>query len=213
MNVIIVDTLHTYNKLFEDKGFTLVSDLEKADLVCFTGGADVSPAMYKAHKHPRTSSNEIRDAKEKKIFDEALAKGIPMVGICRGAQFLNVCSGGEMYQDVTNHIGDHNIADLATGHIVKVSSTHHQMMKPGNNAIIIAVANQGGRREWYEGKIFKADLADEDYEVVFYPHTNSLCFQPHPEFNSPHYQDMKTYFFDCLDEYIFKGTATIDLKA
>lgn len=205
MRVLIVDGSFAYHALFRSLGFTLVSDLEEADLVCFTGGADVDPRLYDAKKHPATGCDFHRDAREALIFEGARQLNLPMVGICRGGQFLNVMSGGEMYQDVTEHGFAHSLTDLITGETVYVSSTHHQMMKPSKDSIIIAQSiNVHSHRQWYEGEVFFRDENDAGNEVVFYPDTKCLCFQPHPEFDRPEYAGMKKYFMDCLTRTILE---------
>lgn len=191
-----------YRRLFIELGFELVDNPENATLICFTGGADVSPHLYHAARHRTTFSDAYRDAKEQRLFSFAQDNGIPCVGICRGAQFLNVMSGGAMFQDVTKHTAAHYITDHETGDVVYVSSTHHQMMMPAKDAKVVATSNLRGTREWFEGDIIYKDVADEDYEVVFYERTNSLCFQPHPEFLSPEYESMKAYFADLLNRFV-----------
>ncbi len=200
MRVLIIHSSKQYEDMWKELGFSLATTLKDADVVCFTGGEDVTPAYYDAKKHDQTFNNPIRDAKEALFFDDALAMGVPMVGICRGGQFLNVMNGGAMYQHVTKHCGNHHLTDAHTGESVLVSSTHHQMMKPSEDAVIVATANLKGDREWYEGQVFKKDVSDEDIEVVYYPMTQSLCFQPHPEFTG--YPGMREYFKRVLNTYI-----------
>lgn len=122
--------------------------------------------------------------------------------ITKLAQFLNVMSGGRMYQHVEKHCGDHLLTDLETGQTVYVSSTHHQMMKPSEKALLVASSTLGGAREWYEGETFTKDVSQEDIEVVYYKHTNCLCFQPHPEFESDAYHGMYDYFTYCVNKYL-----------
>jgi len=207
MNVCIIDGNYQYTKLFADLGFNItpfdINEFHKdANLVVFTGGEDVSPEFYGDSKHATTYSNLFRDEIEYEAFNLCIDHDIPMVGICRGAQFLNVCNGGRMYQDVDKHaVADgHNITDLETGEVIYVSSTHHQMMMPTDKAIIIATSNLGGYREWFDGTHAKRDISSQDFEVVFYPKANALCFQPHPEFNSPEYEGMKNYFKGLLSK-------------
>jgi GMP synthase-like glutamine amidotransferase len=183
--VYIVGGNGQYANLFEGLGFSTTGNIVGADLVCFTGGADVSPHLYGDKKHQYTGSDYARDSFEMRLFDEVRQNGIPMVGICRGGQFLNAMSGGRMYQHVTKHgiHGTHDMIDVETGEHIPVTSTHHQMFMPSEQAIIVAIATLGGEREWYDGEVFKRDVSNTDYEVVYYEATNSLCFQPHPEFN------------------------------
>lgn len=204
-NVMIINGSGEYRRLFtEYLGFNLVDDMSIANLVVFTGGEDVSPDFYGADAHPRTYSNPYRDLEETKWFGVASDLDIPMVGICRGGQFLNVMSGGSMYQHVSKHAlhGCHDAIDCETGQHIAVSSTHHQMMKPGPDAQVVAVATLGGYREWYEGQVFKRDESNTDYEVLYYDTTKCLCFQPHPEFTGPQFEHMKEYFQQCLLKYL-----------
>lgn len=198
LNVHIVHSSYGYAELFKQAGCAVVP-FEDAELIVFTGGADVSPSLYGAKQHGATGNDPYRDSKEKVLYQRALEQEVPMVGICRGGQFLNVMSGGQMYQHVDKHGRSHHLTDLHTGEMIYVSSTHHQMIKPSPDAIIIATANEGGEREWYEGQVFHKDVSKEDIEVVYYPKTNSLCFQPHPEFIGAEYESMQDYFFSLLD--------------
>lgn len=200
--VFILNSNSEYNNLFKSLGFSLTTSLKEASLVCFTGGADVSPQLYGAHEHALTHTHPARDVQEKLVFDNARELGIPMVGICRGAQFLNVMSGGAMYQHVTKHTRPHDIVDKFTGECVLVSSTHHQMMKPSEDGTLVAFSSLGGEREWYEGQVFHRDISAEDNEVVFYAKSKCLCFQPHPEFDEPEYASMREYFRSLLTRYL-----------
>lgn len=192
-SVLIVNGSGQYSRLFEGLGYDEVPTLlDLPDLIVFTGGADVDPALYGEHPHPRTYSEPERDKREKAIFLRSQDRGIPALGICRGGQFLNVLSGGSMNQHVDGHAtgNNHLITDHASGEEIMVSSTHHQMMVPSDKAIILATAN-----------IVKWPL-HVDVEVVYYPHTNALCFQPHPEFFSTDHECVQ-YLNQCIEERLF----------
>ncbi len=201
--VYIVNGSSAYRELFLSLGYSIGDNLD-VDLVCFTGGEDVSPELYGANKHPTTFNNPSRDAYEADIFQLCKDRGIPMVGICRGAQFLNVMSGGEMYQDVSYHVGSHLITDLETGESIWVSSTHHQMMKPSSKAVLVASAHLAGERVWWDNGVFNKDTSKEDIEVVFYPETKALCFQPHPEFGGQEYKGMQRYFGELIERLLVR---------
>lgn len=203
--VLIVAGNSQYRRLFEDVlGFEITSQITEANVVCFTGGEDVSTDLYGDEKHQATSCNPARDDHELEIFTHCVQNGIPMVGICRGAQFLNVASGGRMYQHVGSHAiaGTHLLVDLETGEPIPVTSTHHQMMMPHEEANVLAIATLGGFREWYDGNVAKRDTSNTDYEVVYYPGTRCLCFQPHPEFGGEEYAPMKQYFKRLVNQYL-----------
>lgn len=203
--VYIEHTNSQYALLFITLGFTVTPDFDAATLVCFTGGADVSPHMYGDTPHHQTHSDVVRDVKEERLYNECIKTNKPMVGICRGAQFLNVMNGGRMYQHVSQHTVSHDIIDIGSGDRVRVTSTHHQMMMPTQDAILLAIANMNGRREWYDGFVFQQDVSKEDIEVVFYPATKCLCFQPHPEFPGAETEDMKNYFARLIGEFLVTG--------
>ncbi len=197
--VFIVNGSPQYSALFRKVGYLLTDMIHEADVVCFTGGADVTPAYYGDAPHPYTGNDVYRDKEEKLIFDMCLVDEVPMVGICRGGQFLNVMSGGRMYQHVSGHTNAHTITDRRTGEAVYASSTHHQMMMPSPEAVLVASSAIGGIREWYDQEVFKKDVSKEDIEVVYYEHTKCLCFQPHPEFNG--YDSLQVYFHSLIEEF------------
>jgi len=196
--VFIVAGNQQYSDLFLGFGMTITEHLNEAHLVVFTGGEDVTPGMYGAKAHPSTYNSIRRDEYESAIFEHCKLAGIPMVGICRGGQFLNVMNGGAMYQNVSRHTNDHVIIDSTTNERVFATSTHHQMMKPSSKGILVVFSGLGGNRQWYEGQDYYEDMSDLDIEVVFYPETCCLCFQPHPEFGE---QPLKDYFLSLLTRY------------
>lgn len=174
-------------RMWERLGAEIAHDMRMADLVQFTGGEDVSPCLYGEQRHPTTYSNFKRDTCEAGYFAIAQRMGIPMAGICRGGQFLNVMNGGEMYQDVDGHaIHDtHECLDIKTGKLHQVTSTHHQMMWASQDGEVLAIAKEATQLSFVQdgvGRTMQAHHEHDDVEAVFYPDTMSLCFQPHPEF-------------------------------
>lgn len=209
MKVYIVGSGGTcaYAAMYREAGWDIVHNLEDADIVQFTGGEDVSPMLYGENKHPSTHNSEARDEREQKIYHKAEGLGKPMVGICRGGQFLNVMNGGKMWQHVDNHAigGTHEAFDMKTEKTVQVTSTHHQMIQPHpKKAIIICVAHLSTFKECMPHDSVVQIPAREDIESVYYPETKCLCYQPHPEFNRLAIGDTRDYFFELLDRYILK---------
>lgn len=203
MKICIVNSSYAYEQLFKGFGFTIVHTAAEADVMVFTGGEDVSPNLYGDQKHPYTHNSYHRDVFERAIFDAALERDVPMIGICRGAQFLNVMSGGRMYQHVDEHTRSHPLVDMQTGETIYVTSTHHQMMLPQGKYELVAVSQLRGKREWFEGEIFKRDISEQDNEVVYYPLTKCLCFQPHPEMGqgAADYEGMRKYFRSLITRF------------
>lgn len=201
--VHIVSGNEAYRQLFIKAGFT-ISNAAEAELVCFTGGEDVSPNLYGDKRHPTTHNNPHRDFRESELFTNFLFRGLPMVGICRGAQFLNVMAGGRMYQNVTRHTAPHHLTNLRDGTFVWVTSTHHQMMMPSDAGQLLGASYLEGDREWFDGEVAKRDKSNEDIEVVLYARKRLLCFQPHPEMYQGYheYDGMREYFFSLVSELI-----------
>ncbi len=85
--------------------------LDLLDGVILAGGVDVDPRAYGAEPDPRTDAPNVdRDAFELALARRALERDIPLLGICRGMQVMNVAAGGTLHQhlpDVVGHDG-HN---------------------------------------------------------------------------------------------------------
>lgn len=203
--VFIVDKFysdHLVAAMFLANGWLVVNHLENASLVCFLGGEDVDPSLYGHRTNRKTYSSIERDEYEKKVYQNTLKLGKKMVGICRGGQFLNVMNGGTMYQHCDGHArgGTHVMFDLETGEEIHVTSTHHQMMNPSKEGKLVASANEATYVE--EGDTDKKmSLSHDDIEVVYYQESNSLCFQPHPEYHAAVRSGCQEYFFRLLDRY------------
>jgi gamma-glutamyl-gamma-aminobutyrate hydrolase PuuD len=207
--VFILNNNISVDNMFVRHGWLPTDHIQDADLIQFTGGADVSPIWYgeKAHRTSRPSPE--RDAKEMLVFTWAKDNRVPMAGICRGAQFLNVMCGGSLWQDVDGHRVCHEAIDEETGDVFMVTSTHHQMMRPAPKAEVFLTAAQSKTKERMDNTIIRALTSSEplgdDVEGVWYNHEECLCFQPHPEYivkdaKAGRNTDWSGRYFD----YIFK---------
>lgn len=203
--VHIVHPNRQYIDMFLHRDWGLAEDIASADLVQFTGGADVSPSLYGEERHPRTVFDSNRDRVEQGAFKLALALGKPVAGICRGGQFLNVMCGGSMYQHVDNHAisGTHHVVNVKTGELIPCTSTHHQMMCPAEDAVVIGVASESTVLERMRNSAISFLRAErgKDVEVLYYSNSRALCFQPHPEFltsDSPCQQ----WYFNLIEDYL-----------
>lgn len=159
--------------------------LSRVDGLYLTGGYDVDPAAYGASPHERCDEpRPARDAWEIALVKEASALGIPVLGVCRGAQLLNVARGGTLYQHVPDVVGhdDYQRGDavfrhlgvsvlpdtlLATVHPLErdVPMYHHQAIDRLGQGLVVSARSVHGLIE-----------AIEDPEQVF-----CLAVQWHPE--------------------------------
>jgi putative glutamine amidotransferase len=97
--------------------------------VCLSGGPDLAPAGYGASPSPNLGPTEPRlDAFETSVVNHADRLGVPVLGICRGLQALNVARGGTLYQHLPD-VTDGSIAhrQIEPGH----RSTHHVRLASG----------------------------------------------------------------------------------
>ncbi|MEU3489387.1 gamma-glutamyl-gamma-aminobutyrate hydrolase family protein [Streptomyces massasporeus] len=151
----------------------------RLDGLVIAGGPDVEPVRYGAEREPRTGPPAPeRDAWELALIEAALAARVPLLGICRGMQLLNVALGGTLVQHIDGHaeavgvFGGHAVkpvpGSLYAGVIPEetfVPTYHHQ-----------AVDRLG------EGLVPSAYAADGTVEAVELPSADwVLGVQWHPE--------------------------------
>ena len=80
--------------------------LAGVDALILSGGEDVAPARYgEAVLNPTVEVNAPRDTSDFLLAAEALQREMPILGICRGSQLLNVLLGGSLYQDLPSQVG------------------------------------------------------------------------------------------------------------
>lgn len=188
-NVFIVGGDNLIQEMFEKKGHKVVKARGAASVVVFTGGEDIDPGLYGEDPIEECGRpNFKRDQEEVDLWEKVGESPCIKIGICRGAQFTNVMNGGRLYQHVNKHTQAHPVFLQKTKHIdnknvfmvQRVTSTHHQIMIPGRGAELVGYATRATLKK-ADGKGYAGNLGN-DPEIVFYPETNTLCFQPHPEY-------------------------------
>lgn len=190
----------SYRSLFEEEEGYEVSDDLDFDMVCFTGGTDINPDIYGDRVHRFTSRSDTqRDQHEVTIFHHCKKHGIPMVGICRGAQLLCALSGGKLYQHVTRHGESHQIV-TPEGEMV-VTSSHHQMMDVSRVRNVEVIGYASPRSTTYETGDGPQPHPKKDIEVAFFPETKALCHQPHPEWMDTQ-APYRRFFFKTVKLYL-----------
>ncbi len=112
------------------------------DGVILHGGADVSPGLYgEEPMQPEWGGDPLRDAYELGLVRACLARDLPVLGICRGAQLLNVALGGSLYQDITTqHPGALRHRDPST-----YQRNHHEVVFPEGSSLSALYQTQRGR--------------------------------------------------------------------
>ncbi|ORW65454.1 gamma-glutamyl-gamma-aminobutyrate hydrolase family protein [Mycolicibacter senuensis] len=150
-----------------------------------TGGRDLDPAGYGQPAHAETDQPDTtRDAWEFALLAEALRRGVPVLGICRGAQVLNVALGGTLHQHLPDVLGScgHRAGDgvftpmparivagtrLAglLGETCQVQCYHHQAIAELGDELVVSARDD-------DGVIEAIELPGQDFV---------LAVQWHPE--------------------------------
>ena len=108
--------------------------LEGCDGLLLTGGEDIDPAHYGEEPAPGLGAvDRERDRFELALFRAARAAGLPVLGICRGIQLINVALGGTLYQDLPSERPSAIDHDPARP---RDARTHHVRLAPGSRAAL-----------------------------------------------------------------------------
>jgi putative glutamine amidotransferase len=142
----------------------MASAVSRLDGLILTGGGDIHPGRYGEAPHPRTTRvSEPRDAAEMELLDAALDAGLPVLGVCRGMQLLNVARGGTLCQHLPEEaghapqpgtFGSHQVqvgpgtrlAEIlgADGAALDVPTAHHQSVDALGDGLVPAAWAQDG---------------------------------------------------------------------
>lgn len=159
--------------------------IDGLDALVITGGADIDPARYGHNPHPETGAPAFdRDAWEFALLEAALQRGMPVLGICRGAQVINVALGGTLHQhlpDIVGHTGHQQApAVFSTSTVTVVEGTrlaalvgesteaqcyHHQSIDTLGEGLLVSGVDA-------DGVIEAVEMPDRDFV---------LAVQWHPE--------------------------------
>lgn len=159
------------------------------------GGADIHPDFYGHSLHRTTYPGGRRDNLEWALMQRAIERGIPIIGICRGAQMACAAAGGWLIQDVHNHASGSHSVTTHDGFVFRVNSIHHQMMVPDNTEhelIGWSSDNRSTKREsrysavstYYgvqDNQEWTPPVGWREPEFVYFPKIHAYAIQWHPE--------------------------------
>ena len=181
--------------------------LASMDGLLLPGGADLDPALYGERPHPAVAGEGARDDLELAAWSAARERGVPIFGVCRGFQAINVFSGGRLVQHLEGHDSPTDAPEAHPLHLdptsrlagilaetepllsTEVNSYHHQAVRPGDLAPGL-VASAVAPHE--DGELVEAlEAADRDDWLI------GVQFHPErPEFIGPEFDRLWRAFVD-----------------
>lgn len=164
---------HNLCSMFSYFGWGLVKNPYLADLICLEGGVDVEPKLY-GEGNTDSHTSFVKDITTLGLIKIAEMCNIPIVGICRGGQMLNVVHGGKMVQHIEGHtFKNHSIrvvSESGSSYTLehKFKADHHQGIVPPKSLVHFPM-----------GPIFWAP--DGVCEGWINKDAKVFVYQPHPE--------------------------------
>lgn len=166
---------------------TIDEYIKIADAIVFSGGEDINPNLYGADFHPTVQGVSFeRDEFERKLFEKAVEKKIPILGICRGMQLINSLMGGDLYQDINSEVKEasgHSFAkDLSRG-ILKITTIEgSRIRKHLGEEILVNQYHHQAVKNLAKDFVATAKSRDGIIEAMEYTGDQYInCVQFHPE--------------------------------
>lgn len=161
--------------------------LDGLDGLIITGGKDVDPARYGQERHPATDEpRKDRDAWEDALLRAAIDRGLPFLGICRGAQVLNVALGGTLVQHLPDVIGStrYNLGEgnFAVNQVGVEEETTLSELYSGDQTVDVKSYHHQAIDRLAEGLVVSARSDDGIIQAVELPSVKfGVAVQWHPE--------------------------------
>jgi putative glutamine amidotransferase len=132
------------------------------DAIIISGGDDIHPSLYSTEEHDPDELDLERDQLEIQCISSAMDRNIPILGICRGAQLINVVRGGSLYADIDNmrnitsrrpHLYPRKPVTIEAPSLlfsiigrqsIRVNSLHHQAVKGLGECLKIIATDRDG---------------------------------------------------------------------
>lgn len=124
----------------------LDSVLELVDGFILTGGGDIDPSRYSGRRHETNYGvDQERDTLELAVARRLIDSGLPMLGICRGAQILNIVEGGTLIEHIPDEVGD-GVMHRAPP---REPISHKVQLKPGSRLMQILEREEFEATSWH----------------------------------------------------------------
>lgn len=174
---------------------------KRLDGLVLTGGVDIDPLSYGQNPQPGLGTvDPDRDALELMLARKAADHGLPTLGICRGAQVVNVALGGTLYQDVPTQLdrnANHQQAEPRhrPSHAVQVEPGTRLYQLIGRDEIMVNSGHHQAVCDVANGLMVSARASDGVIEALEMPeHPFLLAVQWHPE-GTAHFDEPSARLF------------------
>ena len=180
--------------------------MAELDGIILTGGEDITPFFYGEEKHPKLEDlNSKRDLYDLTLFKLATDRNVPVLGICRGLQLINVAMGGTLYQDIpSEHPSEvnHRPGHSEVAHDVNLVSGSVVSELMGQSRIQVNSKHHQGIEKLAPGLKVTGWSPDSIPEIVeAYPIRSIMAVQFHPEdFAGKGYAQMGKLFKHLVDK-------------
>jgi putative glutamine amidotransferase len=164
--------------------------LDMIDALILSGGGDIDPGRYNGKRHETNYAiDQERDTLELELGRRVIDSGMPTLGICRGAQILNVVQGGKLIEHIPDEFGDKCLHRAPPREPV----THGVKLKPGSRLQKILGRGDFDAMSWHhqalrgaaDGFVAVAHAPDGTFEAIEMPdHPWLIAVQWHPELSA-----------------------------
>ncbi len=176
------------------------------DALILTGGQDVDPNLYGEELYKESEEPSVeRDQYDFMLIEAALKKGIPILGICRGMQILNVYLGGKLHQDIKYH-SKTNLKHVQSSmysdpvHSIKISKGSYLYEKLGEESRVNSIHHQCIKEVASSLNVVAVSIGDGIIEAYESKEGKILGVQWHPEMMCFHVDNDMSRIFDFLLE-------------
>lgn len=161
--------------------------LDRLDGLILAGGSDLDPPTYGAAPHPQTGgARPERDRFELALARRALERDMPLLGVCRGMEILNIALGGTLVQHLPEAVGsdEHRRVPGAFGeHEVRLAPGSLAAAAAGGERLVVKSHHHQGVGELGDGLVPSGwSVSDDLVEAIELPGRRfALCVLWHPE--------------------------------
>jgi putative glutamine amidotransferase len=181
------------------------------DALILSGGGDIDPSRYDGKRHETNYAiDQERDAHELELGRRVIASGMPTLGICRGAQILNVAQGGKLIEHIPDEVGEKVLHRAPPREPV----THNVKLKAGSRVAAILERDEFDVTSWHHqalrgaapGFEAVAHAPDGTIEAIeMASHRWLIAVQWHPELSAAA-DPLQQKLFDAIVAEARRGT-------